>query len=739
MISNLLEYDKKKANEKQLIRKKPTKPLNKIKIKKISTFLTSVIVSLAQKKVKIWLPTILSSLCRKPRLLSSLHQVLQSVNVVAHTDRHERRLENIRMSAADPTLRLKKNNKIWNVCVIDNIDFKEKSFTFGNIYDTTRATTHATIRIVFQFELPNSIESISDSTIQLNEQTYLFGPNQFANETLIGFSLLINQLLNCKQTENNSIEYSCEFDSDIVNSKIIEQINIGIQCLPPHIVILEAGGNPSSDEEIFAACEKYIEDLELVENQPVEICCDEAIFRRVIKLHQKNSRIRPLLGQWHTSKDMCNALLTIFSSYGIYNLAATLGVKFLDKLESVVDYRSTCRVLDLIWVAITCAIHIHITKKQIEISQIEEGNNDLLKVWYCFYKWCGWWKAHRAGIRTGNTNTQLKCLAAFSPLFPAGGKLNYTKSTVYFLALLVKYPRSKELLHYAGSINLTREGHYYAFDEALETFGVKFIKQNITGNVINEENLKRQIKAAQTERERINLLFSEFIEDNVMSHSKHSVDNRHVVLWNLIKTLEEAFGSVNPLEHSLFKNSSQLDREGCQKLFKCYNAGLERLKTIYRQEILQAEPINTKGRKAKEIVVSKVKDIKKAEKEADKTEKKQKIASKLSEKRSLVFTQQESNNSILPENLSSSLEGSQSISDQIITNIEHVSEPSSKKQKTARHLTTQQEKDLLATLMTPNSPTEEEVEEVLKGLLQFWDGWTKKKVRDYWSHHKPKS
>ncbi|PKK48041.1 hypothetical protein RhiirC2_796876, partial [Rhizophagus irregularis] len=76
---------------------------------------------------------------------------------------------------------------------------------------------------------------------------------------------------------------------------------------------------------------------------------------------------------------------------------------------------------------------------------------------------------------------------------------------------------------------------------------------------------------------------------------------------------------------------------------------------------------------------------------------------------------------------------------QIITNIEHVSEPSSKKQKTARHLTTQQEKDLLATLMTPNSPTEEEVEEVLKGLLQFWDGWTKKKVRDYWSHHKPKS
>jgi len=46
-------------------------------------------------------------------------------------------LENKGMSAADPTSCLKKNSKIWNVCVIDNIDFKEKSFTFGNIYDLT--------------------------------------------------------------------------------------------------------------------------------------------------------------------------------------------------------------------------------------------------------------------------------------------------------------------------------------------------------------------------------------------------------------------------------------------------------------------------------------------------------------------------------------------------------------------------------------------------------------------------
>ncbi|GBB89768.1 hypothetical protein RclHR1_16570003 [Rhizophagus clarus] len=169
------------------------------------------------------------------------------------------------------------------------VDFKEKSFTFSNIYDSTRTTTHATLRVMFQFELPISIELINDEIISLEKQTYLFGPNQFANKTLIGFQLLISQLLNCRKKENNLIEYSCGFDSDTVNTKIIEQINIRVQCLPPHIVIFEAGGNPNSDEDIFATCEKYIEDLELIEKQPVEIYYDKAIFRQVLKLHQKKS------------------------------------------------------------------------------------------------------------------------------------------------------------------------------------------------------------------------------------------------------------------------------------------------------------------------------------------------------------------------------------------------------------------------------------------------------------------
>ena len=95
------------------------------------------------------------------------------------------------MIEANPLLRIKKQDNIWNVCVIDNIDFKEKSFTFGNIYNVNRMTLHATLRLLFQFELLVSLNSINEKIINLNEKTYLFGLNQFAEEMLIEFEKII--------------------------------------------------------------------------------------------------------------------------------------------------------------------------------------------------------------------------------------------------------------------------------------------------------------------------------------------------------------------------------------------------------------------------------------------------------------------------------------------------------------------------------------------------------------------
>ena len=54
------------------------------------------------------------------------------------------------MEKSDPKKRLIKNKNVWNLAVIDNIDFKKKSFKFENIYDVTRDNSHATLRMVFQ-------------------------------------------------------------------------------------------------------------------------------------------------------------------------------------------------------------------------------------------------------------------------------------------------------------------------------------------------------------------------------------------------------------------------------------------------------------------------------------------------------------------------------------------------------------------------------------------------------------
>ena len=57
-------------------------------------------------------------------------------------------------------------------------------------------------------------------------------------------------------------------------------------------------------------------------------------------------------------------------------------------------------------------------------------------------------------------------------------------------------------------------------------FGIRFIKQNVCRNVIDEKNLKDQIKSSQNERERIDLLMSEYLNDYAVSHSERAIKSR---------------------------------------------------------------------------------------------------------------------------------------------------------------------------------------------------------------------
>ena len=82
---------------------------------------------------------------------------------------------------------------------------------------------------------------------------------------------------------------------------------------------------------------------------------------------------------------------------------------------------------------------------------------------------------------------------------------------------------------------------------------MRFIKGNVSGNVIDEKNLKNQIKASQSERERIDLLMSEYLSDHSISHSERAIESRQESLWELVNDLVEIFGMDNPLSHQLFQ------------------------------------------------------------------------------------------------------------------------------------------------------------------------------------------
>ncbi len=51
-----------------------------------------------------------------------------------------------------------------------------------------------------------------------------------------------------------------------------------------------------------------------------------------------------------------------------------------------------------------------------------------------------------------------------------------------------------------------------------------------------------------------------------------------------------------------------MHKEGLSRLLACYSDGLERIKGVYRQEVLKIESRNTKGRRAVGIIRTKVKD-----------------------------------------------------------------------------------------------------------------------------------
>ncbi|GET57135.1 hypothetical protein GLOIN_2v1469926 [Rhizophagus irregularis DAOM 181602=DAOM 197198] len=439
-------------------------------------------------------------------------------------------------------------------------------------------------------------------------------------------------LLAFQYNERQELEYN-KIDLTAINSEILRQTEFGCNLPPLNVVILEPSGSLNDDNEILRAMEIYRRDFSLEENDFLDICADEAIFRRLIKCRNKSENIRPILvsfghsgglpcsEEWENSKD---------------------------SIEWASEERKTKKLrFDRVQLASETKIR--------KYEFVRLGFGGLLK-----------------------NEKELRFINVFE-----------LKSTVsHFPDRIV----SASLSRMIGSINrtwtlffffsYTREGHYPAFDEALETHGVAYIKQNITGNSCNQENLELQIKATQEERNRIDTLLNEFLGTYSYQHKDRNTNNRIEPLWKLVHDLLEAFEMDNSINHDLFKKNSppQLNQEGLIKINQAYMDGLKRIKEIFRQEVIKTEAINTKGKRSVKGNLKRV-----------------------------------------------SIE------------LDNQNESQPKRQR-IRIITTEEEKQILSCLLQKETiPTETEINEVLSKLSQEWNI---QRVKRYWNNnirHKKKS
>lgn len=200
----------------------------------------------------------------------------------------------------------------------------------------------------------------------------------------------------------------------------------------------------------------------------------------------------------------------------------------------------------------------------------------------------------------GDFDLQISALKIFAPLIPAAGAWNYAESVTRFLATVQRNPDLEQKLRIVASINLTAEEHYLGYDEALERFGVMFIKQTLVGRATDKENLMNNIRSAQTIHERLTTALNEFLGDPA-ARGTRAVDMHKEAIWRTADLLVDAFESDKPKAHKLFRATDQLTSKGYRKIFSCYSKGTERIQKIYRQDVTGQEPRNTKGRREKNI------------------------------------------------------------------------------------------------------------------------------------------
>ena len=59
---------------------------------------------------------------------------------------------------------------------------------------------------------------------------------------------------------------------------------------------------------------------------------------------------------------------------------------------------ATCKVIELIWIVVGSVITAYIKHYDKSIESIEFENYGILRVWYQFFVWAGYWVCHKIRI-----------------------------------------------------------------------------------------------------------------------------------------------------------------------------------------------------------------------------------------------------------------------------------------------------------------------------------------------------
>ncbi|CAG8469896.1 15107_t:CDS:2 [Cetraspora pellucida] len=120
------------------------------------------------------------------------------------------------------------------------------------------------------------------------------------------------------------------------------------------------------------------------------------------------------------------------------------------------------------------------------------------------------------------------------------------------------------------------------------------------------EQLKLQIASAQSERDRIQALLSEYIGDIITINKDRNAQSLKEAIWKLADALLTAFHLPNPTTHELFKNTMEINETGFSLISSCYTEGINRQNSLYRQEILKTEARVVKGRRRHDVNIYKL-------------------------------------------------------------------------------------------------------------------------------------